>query len=171
MSQFSASLTLIGVAKTANAFLMGNLVPITEFAVGDGEDAQDVAATELQNEVFRAAITSLNISAGNLNTVEVIGIIPPSEGGFTIREIGLFDEDGDLIAIGNLPESFKPTLESGSGVEMQIKTYVIVANAAGVLTLKIDPAVVMASRAYVDAALIAFRDGYHLNPIEQLWRK
>lgn len=149
---FYTILTTIGLAKMANAVATNTTVDITHIAVGDGGGVAvtpDQEATALVNEVWRAAPNSIAIDAANANWVVVEGVIPATTGGFTIRELGLFDVDGDLIAVGNYPESYKPVLAEGAGADTYIKATIAVSNADAV-TLKIDPAIVLASRQWVD---------------------
>lgn len=153
MSDFYTLLTNAGLAAVANAALTGTSVDITHMAVGDGEGLPVQSRTTLRNEVWRGELTRLAQSAADNTVLECETRIPPDEGGWTVREVGLFNEDGTLLAIGNLPDSYKPVLESGSAKDMQIRMYVQHTN-AGTVTLKIDPAIVKASQAWVQDLLI-----------------
>ncbi|WP_244269280.1 phage tail protein [Pantoea septica] len=95
-------------------------------------------------EKRRAQLNSLTVDAANSSQV-----IPESEGGFWIREIGLYDADGRLIAVANCPETYKPQLAEGSGRTQTVRMILIVSS-TGDAALKIDPAVVLATRQYVD---------------------
>ena len=152
MSDFYTLLTDAGLAAVTNAALTGTSVDITHMAVGDGAGLPEQSSTKLRNEVWRGPLTRLARSAADNTVLECETRIPPDQGGWTVREVGLFDEDGTLIAIGNLPESYKPVLDSGSAKDMQIRMYIQHNNASAV-TLKVDPAIVMASRAYVDGLI------------------
>ena len=152
MSDFYTLLTDAGLAAVTNAALTGTSVDITHMAVGDGEGLPAQSSTTLRNEVWRGPLTRLARSAGDNTVLECETRIPPDQGGWTVREVGLFNEDGTLIAIGNLPESYKPVLDSGSSKDMQIRMYIQHNNASAV-TLKVDPAIVMATRAYVDGLI------------------
>lgn len=148
MSDFYTLFTKTGLAAVANAALTGTSVDITHMAVGDGAGVPVQSRTELRNEVWRGALTRLAPSSNDTTVLECETRIPPEVGGWTVREVGLFNAAGALIAIGNLPESYKPVLETGSAKDMQIRMYIQHTNAATV-TLKVDPAIVMASQAWV----------------------
>lgn len=144
-------LTNVGMAKIANAQLTDETVDLTTIAVGDGGGAYYnpvQTATALKNEVWRGNIHAVSIDDDNPNWIIVEGVIPSAIGGFTIREIGLFDST-DLIAIGKVPETYKPAMEEGSSKDLYLKSILEVSNASAV-TLKVDPAVILASRKYVD---------------------
>ena len=150
-------LTSYGKQALANAQASGTAINITEFAVGDGNGnyyAPNETQTGLVNEVYRAQINRITTDSNNPNWVIVEGIIPADVGGFTIREIGIFDDNGNLIAIGNYPETYKPVLSQGAGNDMYIRFIMEVENVDSV-QLKIDPAIVLASRKYVDDEITA----------------
>jgi len=148
---FYTILTDIGKAKFANATALGSVVSLSEIAVGDGGGvaAQPTTTdTALTNEVWRAALNNISIDSTNANWVVAEGYIPSTDGDFTVREVGLFDVDGDMIAVGNYPDTYKPTLTSGSAKDLYIKVIIEVSD-AGVVELKIDPSVVLATRKFV----------------------
>ena len=152
MAQFYTLLTQVGQAKLANAVALGNTIELTHLAVGDGGGSlptPDSNRTALVNEVRRAPINLADIDPDNPNWIVVEQVLPPDVGGWTIREIGVFDAAGDLIAYGNYPETFKPTLDQGSGRTQTIRMVLQVSHTAAV-TLKVDPAVVLATRQYAD---------------------
>jgi hypothetical protein len=149
---FYTILTDIGKAKLANATALGSVVSLTEIAVGDGGGVAvtpEITDTALTNEVWRAALNNISIDSSNANWIVAEGYIPSTDGDFTVREVGLFDVDGDMIAVGNYPDTYKPTLASGSAKDLYIKVIIEVSD-AGVVELKIDPAVVLSTRKYVD---------------------
>lgn len=149
---FGTLLTTTGKAKVAAALAGGPPLSIAELALGDGGGAAVVPVENraaLVNEVNRGPINSLTIDPVNANYLVAERIVLPEVGGWTIREIGLFDAAGDLVAYGNFAESYKPLLAEGSGKELSIIVQFEVANASAV-TLQIDPSVVLATRAYVD---------------------
>ncbi|WJV64388.1 phage tail protein [Pectobacteriaceae bacterium CE70] len=155
-TKYFALLTTIGAAKLANATALGKRLAITQMAVGDGGGTlptPDPAQTKLINEQRRAALNTLNVDSQNPNQIIAEQVIPENEGGWWIREIGLYDTDGDLVAIANCPETYKPQLQEGSGRIQTVRMILIVSNTEAV-TLKIDPAVVLATRQYVDNAII-----------------
>lgn len=151
-AKFFAILTNQGAAKLANAAALGTKIDMTHIAVGDGGGTlptPDAAQTALKGEKRRAAINMLTIDPGNDSQIIAEQIIPENEGGWWIREIGLFSADGTLIAVANCPETYKPQLQEGSGRTQTIRMVLIVSSTEAV-TLKIDPAVVLATRQYVD---------------------
>lgn len=151
-ARFFALLTNIGAAKLANATALGTRLEITQMAVGDGGGTlptPNPAQTKLVNEQRRAALNTLSIDPINTSQIIAEQVIPEAEGGWWIREIGLLDKDGDLIAIANCAETYKPLMQEGSGRTQTIRVILIVSSTAAV-TLKIDPSVVLATRQYVD---------------------
>ena len=155
-AKFFALLTNLGAAKLANAAALGTKLEISQMAVGDGGGAlpiPDPAQTALKGEKRRASINLLTVDLANTNQIIAEQVIPESEGGWWIREIGLFDKDGALIAIANCPETYKPQLQEGSGRTQTIRMILIV-NSTDAITLKIDPAIVLATRQYVDDKVI-----------------
>lgn len=155
-SQFFAILTNVGMAKQANADALGIPWKITDMGVGDANGADPIpnaAQTALIHEWRRRPLNQLKIDPNNPAVIIAEQIIPADEGGKWIREIGLYDADGDLVAVANCAPSFKPVLSQGSG-RTQIVRMNFIVTSAGNITLKIDPAIVLASRAYVDAAIL-----------------
>jgi len=161
-SQFFAILTNVGMAKQANADALGIPWLITQMGVGDANPgavenpANPVPSptqTRLLNEWRRKPLNQLKIDPVNPAVLIAEQIIPADEGGKWIREIGLYDADGDLVAVANCAPSFKPLLSQGSG-RTQIVRMNFIVTSTGNITLKIDPAIVLASLAYVDAAIL-----------------
>lgn len=151
-TKFYTLLTDIGAAKLASAAALGVPLKITHMAVGDGGGAlptPDAKQTALVNEKRRAALNMLYIDPQNSSQIIAEQVIPENEGGWWIREVGLFDESGALIAVGNCPESYKPQLAEGSGRTQTVRM-VLITSSTDNITLKIDPAVVLATRRYVD---------------------
>ncbi|WP_145592601.1 phage tail protein [Yersinia bercovieri] len=151
-TKFFAILTHLGAAKLANATALGTQLQITQMAVGDGGGVlplPNAAQTQLIGEKRRAALNSLSVDAANSSQIIAEQVIPETDGGWWIREIGLFDKDGVLIAIANCPETYKPQLQEGSGRTQTVRMVLIVSSTEAV-TLKIDPSVVLATRQYVD---------------------
>ena len=154
--KYFALLTNQGAALLANAAALGTKINITAMAVGDGGGTlptPDPAQTKLVGEKRRAQLNALSIDAANSSQIIAEQVIPEGEGGFWIREIGLFDADGVLIAVANCAETYKPQLAEGSGRTQTVRMIIIVSSTSAV-TLKIDPAVVLATRKYVDDAVI-----------------
>lgn len=151
-AKFYTLLTDIGAAKLASAAALGIPLKITHMAVGDGGGVLPTPSaqqTALVAERRRAALNMLYIDPQNNSQIIAEQVIPETEGGWWIREVGLFDETGALIAVGNCPESYKPQLTEGSGRTQTVRM-VLITSSTDNITLKIDPAVVLATRKYVD---------------------
>ncbi|MDN6856724.1 phage tail protein [Pseudomonas sp. CAN2814] len=154
---YYALLTTIGAGKLANATALGTTLRITQLAVGDGGGnvpAPDASRTQLVNEVRRAPLNRLSVDPANSAQIIAEQVIPEDVGGWWIREMGLYDEAGALIAYANCAPSYKPQLAEGSGRTQTVRIVLIVSNAASV-ELKIDPSVVLATREYVDSAIVS----------------
>lgn len=159
-TKYFAILTNQGAARLANATALGTKLNITQMAVGDGGGTlptPDPAQTKLVNQTRIAPINSLGEAANDAGQIIAEQIIPENEGGFFIREIGLYDDDGVLIAVANCPETYKPLLAEGSGRTQTIRMILIVSSTSAI-TLKIDPSVVLATRKYVDDAVIEVKN-------------
>lgn len=155
-TKYFAILTHQGAARLANATALGTKLNITQMAVGDGNGTlptPDPAQTKLINERRRELLNSLAVDANDTGQIIAEQIIPENEGGFFIREIGLYDDEGILIAVANCPETYKPLLAEGSGRTQTIRMILVVSSTSAI-TLKIDPSVVLATRKYVDDAVI-----------------
>ncbi|WBU50492.1 phage tail protein [Kosakonia pseudosacchari] len=151
-AKFFAILTNQGAAKLANATSLGTKLNLTQMALGDANGVlptPDAAQTQLINQKRIAPLNRLSVDPNNANQIIAEQVIPENEGGFWIREIGLYDDDGVLIAIANCPETYKPLLQEGSGRTQTIRMALIVSSTTAV-TLKIDPSVVLATRQYAD---------------------
>lgn len=151
-AKFYTLLTDIGAAKLASAAALGVPLKITQMAVGDGGGVLPTPSaqqTALVAEKRRAALNMLYIDPQNSSQIIAEQVIPETEGGWWIREVGLFDETGALIAVGNCPESYKPQLAEGSGRTQTVRMVLITSSTENI-TLKIDPSVVLATRGYVD---------------------
>ncbi|MCI4236563.1 phage tail protein [Dickeya dianthicola] len=157
--KYMALLTHVGATKLANATALGKALDITHMGVGDGggnSTTPDPVQTTLINEKRRAAVNSLSVDPANPNQIIAEQVIPENEGGFWLREIGLYDADGDLIAVANCPETYKPELEEGSG-RVQTVRMVLIVSRTDAVTLKFDPTVALASRQYVDDKTLSSR--------------
>lgn len=158
-TKFYTLLTDIGAAKLASAAALGVPLKITLMAVGDGGGTlptPDAKQAALVNEKRRAALNMLYIDPQNSSQIIAEQVIPENEGGWWIREVGLFDESGALIAVGNCPESYKPQLAEGSGRTQTVRM-VLITSSTDNITLKIDPAVVLATRKYVDDKVLELK--------------
>ncbi len=155
-SQFFAILTAVGEAKQANATALGQPWTFSHMGVGDANLTDPIPSrtqTRLINEWRRAPVNQVRTDSANPNIIITEQVIPADVGGKWIREIALYDADGDMVAVANCAPSFKPLLAQGTGKTQIIRMNFIVANTASVV-LKIDPAVVLATREYVDLQII-----------------
>ncbi|HHQ4666036.1 TPA: phage tail protein, partial [Aeromonas hydrophila] len=151
--------TNAGQAKIANAIALGVPLKITHMAVGDGNGqpvTPNPAQTALVREQRRAPLNTLFQDPTNQSQLVAEQIIPENVGDWWIREAGIFSEDGTLIAIANTPDTYKPLLSSGAGRTQVIRIVLIVSDTSAV-ELKIDPAVVLATRKYADDLLTAHK--------------
>ncbi|WP_225775905.1 phage tail protein [Pseudomonas sp. Marseille-Q5115] len=156
-SQFFAILTNVGAAKQANADALGIAWKITQMGVGDANGTDPIpSATQktLINEKRRAPLNQLKVDPSNSAIIIAEQIIPAEVGGFWIREIGLYDEAGDLVAVANCAPSFKPLLNQGSGRTQVVRMNLVVSNSANV-ELKVDGTVVLATRSWVADTIAA----------------
>lgn len=157
MSQtYFAILTAVGEAKLANAAALGTQLQISRMAVGDGNGnlpTPDRLQTALVNETYRADVNELKTDPLNASQIIAELVIPETEGGYWLREMGLYDMAGDLIAVSNCPPSYKPQMSEGSGRTQVLRMVLIVSSTAAV-ELKIDPSVVLATRGYVDSVTV-----------------
>lgn len=157
MSQpYYAILTAVGEAKHANAVALNVPLQISRMAVGDGGGALPTplrTQTALIGEQYRADLNSLIPDPLNASQVIAELVIPEATGGWWLREMGLYDADGDLIAVSNCPPSYKPVVAEGSG-KTQVMRMVLIVSSTTAVQLKIDPSVVLATRAYVDALTV-----------------
>ncbi|QLR46315.1 phage tail protein [Citrobacter sp. RHBSTW-00986] len=158
-AKFYTLLTDIGAAKLASAAALGVPLKITHMAVGSGGGVlptPNAQQTALVAEERRAALNMLYIDPQNSSQIIAEQVIPENEGGWWIREVGLFDENGALIAVGNCPESYKPQLVEGSGRTQTVRMVLITSSTDNII-LKIDPAVVLATRKYVDDKVLELK--------------
>ncbi|ECW1003854.1 phage tail protein [Salmonella enterica subsp. enterica serovar Mississippi] len=159
-AKYFAILTNQGSARLANATALGTRLNLTQMAVGDANGVlptPDPAQTKLINQKRIAPLNLLAVDPANTSQIIVEQIIPENEGGFWIREIGLYDDAGVLIAVANCPETYKPQLQEGSGRTQTIRMILIVSSTSAI-TLKIDPSVVLATRQYVDDRVIEVKN-------------
>lgn len=153
--QYLTLLTQLGANKIATATANNSTIKLTQIAIGDGSGTvpmPNANQTALVNEVFRADLNNLKVDENNANWVVAVGYIPSTEGDFWVREVGIYDVDGDLIAIGNYPETFKPVMANNVAKDIYVKMIFEVSSTDAV-TLQIDPSIVMASREYVGEEL------------------
>ena len=149
--------TDIGNALMMNAVKNGTKVIITDFAVGDGGGGYyrpETEMTELKNELWRGKINSCEISSEASNILIVTAVCPGTVGGFTIREIAVFDQDNNMIAVGNIPDTPKVTVTDGVVNELRLMMEIALINGDSV-ELLVDPYIVTATK----------------KDIEEIWNK
>lgn len=139
--EYYSLLTKVGQAKIANASLLGTKVNITTIKLGDGNGAEynpTEEQTDLKRVVYSGNVSVVRQDPTQGNVIVIESVIPQSAGNFTIREIGYYDVDGDLILIAKYKSQFKPQISSnGAAVDMKVNTVIAVSNAENV-ELKID---------------------------------
>lgn len=148
-------LTQIGLQKLATATAQNKTLNLTHMVVGDGNGQEIIptdSMTSLVNKMFQLPISELKINDNNNNWIEASGYIPAQNGDFWVREVGLVDEDGDLIALGNYPQTFKPTVENGVANDMHIKMILEVSNTSNI-SFVVDPTFEMANKEYVEKSI------------------
>ncbi len=168
MAQYGTLITNIGLAQIANAQITQSKVGLEYIALGDGNGAHYVPTqnqTALVHEVWRGPISELSIDPTNDNRIVIDAVIPVTAGGFTIREIGIFDDKNQLIAVGQYPEKYKPQLSEGVSEETIIH-FVIETNNADVVKLTVDPTVIIASRPYVDSKVAQVQTEFNKHKAE-----
>lgn len=153
MAQYYTLITNKGLEKEAQSHTTETEnLQLTTIALGDGNGFMydpDGDETKLKNEVFRTNINRVYLDPKNKSQLIIEGIIPSSAGGFTIREVGIFDRDGDLFAIGKYPQTNKPVISDGAGKDLYIRMVLKFSNSPNV-NLIIDPSVMMVSIATVN---------------------
>ncbi|MEN5279816.1 phage tail protein [Serratia marcescens] len=145
--KFSALITAVGAERLANAAVTGTPIVISEMAVGDGGGLLPIpngTNTSLINEQYRGPLNKLVIADSDASVIEAEMIMPPQIGGFWLRELALYAEGGECIAIGNMPETYKPLLAEGSGRFQIIRMQLKVSSTAAV-ELIADPSVILAT--------------------------
>lgn len=155
-SQFFAILTAVGEAKQANAAALGTSWTFAQMAVGDANGTDPIPSrtqTKLINERRRAPLNQVKVDPANASVIITEQIIPESVGGWWVRELALYDADGDMVAVANCAPTYKPLLAQGSGRTQVIRINLIVSSTANI-ELKIDPSVVLATREYVDTVVV-----------------
>ncbi|EFG7259290.1 phage tail protein [Escherichia coli] len=167
--KYFSVLTDKGAARLAKAVASGSKISITTMKLGDGGGSlpePEASMENLVNTVYSAPLNQLSISASDASQLIAEMIIPEDKGGFWIREIGLFDSDGVMIAVANCPETYKPVLTEGSGRTQTIRMIVVVSSASSV-ELKVDPSVVLATRAYVEEYVAQEKES--VPPLPDVW--
>lgn len=149
---YYAILTTLGLQRLAEATASGVPLVFAHVAVGDGNGVAitpDAAMTALVHETARVSVNNVEVSPDQPDIVRVEGLLPSDTGGFTIREAGLFNFAGELIAIASYPPIYKPTPADGVTVEEYIRILLQLTDVTAV-SLTVDPSVITATRIYVD---------------------
>ncbi len=161
-AEFIALVTDMGAKKMLEAVGEEKRVNITQFAVGDGNGKTYRPTTdlvELVNEVWRGDVGSCRISEESENVLIIEAVIPSDEGGFTIREMGVFDEEGTMIAICNTPDTQKVRVVDGVVHELGVSMEILLSNTESV-ELKIDPGVIMATKKDIERLKTTMEDHF-----------
>ncbi|ECI5652876.1 phage tail protein [Salmonella enterica subsp. enterica] len=154
-NEFYTLLTDRGMAKIASALADKKQIHLQKMAVGDGGGQYyepTASQAKLRHEVWRGEMNTLTVAPNNPNWLIAELVLPEEVGGWYVREVGVFDNEGELIAIGKFPESYKPLLPGGCGKQVCIRLIMEVSNTTAV-TLTVDPSIVLATRDYVDVRL------------------
>lgn len=153
-SKYYTILTKRGQTKIANALAYGRQIRFAQFALGDGNGASydpDENQTVLRREVYRANVANVTVSDETINMMEINMAVPADQGGWIVREMGIFDEDNELIAISKTPDDPKPGPGSGAAKDVVYRLFIIVSNTEAV-EIKVDGTVAVATKAEVQAA-------------------
>lgn len=145
-NEYYTIITKAGQEKILSAAATGVKLNITAFALGDGSGSSydpDETQTALRHEVYRAGVSALTITDDNILIVDIV--VPAEQGGWVVREIGLYDADGDLIAIAKTPDEVKPSISSGLAKEVIYQMQLAIVN-ADTVSLEIDPTVAIATK-------------------------
>lgn len=158
---YETILTTLGLAKIADAIANDTPLSLSEMQVGDGNGnptTPSASDTALVREVFTGTPSRIDVDSQDETKIVCEMVIPAAEGGFTIREVGIFDSDGDMIAIAQFPEIYKPEASEGATLDLVIRVYMAVSNSEAI-TLEIDTSVVIATRSWVVDQLDALIPG------------
>lgn len=145
---YGTLVTDIGTSLITEAVMEGEKINITHIAVGDGGGAYyqpTPSMTQLKNENWRSTINSVFVNEESPNMIDVIAVIPSDVGGWTIREMALFDENGNMIAICNTPDTEKVIITSGAAGEVEVTMHIEISN-TGAISFVIDPTVIIATK-------------------------
>lgn len=121
----------------------GEKLKITHFAVGDGNGSiptPTASQTALVHEVYRGEVSNIHADGDSTTRIIVEGIIPAGQGGFWVREIGLYDDQGVLIAVCSAPERYKPTPAEGATSVLNCQVHVVVSNTSAIQLKVLDNA-------------------------------
>lgn len=150
--KFYSLVTKVGQAQIANALALDRKIEFGDFALGDGGgiiyDPKETQQT-LKNEVWKGKITSLTVGEKNPNEVVIDTYVPSDVGGFTIREFGIRDKEGNLLIVGKHPETYKPIAVDGTTKDLTIRVILNISNAEDVI-IQIDPSVALLTEKDLD---------------------
>lgn len=152
MSQYYSLVTQAGSAAEASAKGLGQLVNLTEFAVGDSNGVEydpTGQETSLKNEMYRSSISNISVDPEQPNQFIVDCVIPQNQGGFMIREAAIYTSEGVMYGIAKPPPSFKTTLDSGTASELRVK-FIFATTSTDSIGLLVDPSFVSATREFVE---------------------
>ena len=167
---FYTVITDTGLAKLAAATAGGDPVVIEQFGVGDGNGSYPTPAssdTALVNELYRGDIKNVYVHPEKDTWVVADGIVPADEGPFTIREVGFYDSDGDLFALGVYPLTYKPAPGEGAPTQVMVSAIMEVSN-SGLVEVSVDPNIVQATRGWVDEFYLSLAAAQSLYA-QKLW--
>lgn len=148
MQKYRTFLTKKGREKIVAVEAAGTHLALRHVAVGDALDPPTEDLTALRNEVWRGEVNRIQVDAKDAHVLNVEAVIPAQDGGFMVRELGLFDTEGDLIAVGRAPDSYKPLVEDGAAKSLLIVFKIVIDNTA-VVALSVDDSVVLVTREYL----------------------
>lgn len=157
-NEYAIVFTDKGKEKIMQAQITDEPVKLEMMAIGDGKNAPNPSQTALQNEVARVPINRIAPDKTEKSRIVVESVIPPELGGWYIREVGLIDTEGDLIAISKYPESWKPSIDSGTAKESSV-TFILELVDTDCVALDIDPHSVLVTQAELSDRLESFMDG------------
>lgn len=150
--KFYSLVTKVGQAQIANALALDRKIEFGDFALGDGGGSTydpDENQQGIKNEVWKGKITSLTVGEKNPNEVIIDTYVPSDVGGFTIREFGIRDKEGNLIIVGKHPETYKPVAVDGTTKDLTIRVILNISNAEDVI-IQIDPSVALLTEKDLD---------------------
>lgn len=152
---YLATITTIGLAKIADAIANNTPLNLATMKIGDGNGNTTNPSetdTDLVRSVYSGTPNYIDVDPADASRVICELVVPASQGGFTIREIGVFDDEGDLIAIAQFPPVYKPLPSEGATLDLVARLFLVVSN-TDAIELNIDTAVVVATRQWVNDQL------------------
>lgn len=165
MGNYFTLVTDSGTQKMLEAMHGDNKVKITEFAVGDGAGIPSASAAGLKNEIWRGTVNAAYVSEESGNVFIVESVIPADVGGFTIREMGIFDEEGTMIAVCNTPDTHKVKVTDGVVHELSLAMELLLSNTDSV-EIVVDPNVVVATKKDIEKLTESKADKDHIHLLD-----